>query len=67
MPLRFGLSYVCPCSHWNVDLNVDRVPSPRGGTSSWAGAAIPEMLRRELYRDVLVWNETQSCRREPSA
>jgi hypothetical protein len=38
---------------------LDAVPSPRTGTGSWAPTAIREMLRRDLYRGVFVWNKTQ--------
>jgi site-specific DNA recombinase len=40
-------------------LNADHVPSPRGGTGTWAGTAIRDMLRRSLYAGTLTWNRTQ--------
>jgi len=40
-------------------LNAERIPSPRGGTGTWAGTAIRDMLRRRLYAGVIVWNKSQ--------
>ena len=40
-------------------LNRDSVPAPRGGTSSWAPTAVREILRRDLYRGVVVWDRSQ--------
>jgi site-specific DNA recombinase len=42
------------------ELNARHVPSPRAGkkgTGSWSPNAIREMLRRETYRGMLVWNK----------
>jgi site-specific DNA recombinase len=39
-------------------LNKEHVASPRGGRG-WAVSGVREMLHRELYRGVLVWNRTQ--------
>jgi len=33
--------------------------SPRGGTGSWAGTAVREILRRPLYAGRIVWNKSQ--------
>ena len=44
-------------------LNVDGVPSPRGGTGSWAPTAVREIIRRELYTGVVVWNRSQKITR----
>ena len=30
-------------------LNAEHIPAPRGGTGTWAGTAIRDMLRRSLY------------------
>jgi len=38
-------------------LNAEHVPAPRG--QGWAGSGIREMLYRELYRGVVVWNRSQ--------
>jgi DNA invertase Pin-like site-specific DNA recombinase len=38
-------------------LNAEHVPAPRG--QGWAGSGIREMLHRELYRGVVVWNRSQ--------
>jgi site-specific DNA recombinase len=40
-------------------LNAEHVPAPRGGTGTWAGTAIRDMLRRSLYAGTLTWNRTQ--------
>jgi site-specific DNA recombinase len=45
-------------------LNADGVPAPC--TSGWAHTAIREMLRRELYAGVVVWNRTQKTVRAGS-
>jgi DNA invertase Pin-like site-specific DNA recombinase len=44
-------------------LNAEGHPSPRGGTGSWAGTAIRDMLRRPLYAGVVVWNKSQKITR----
>jgi len=44
-------------------LNVDGIPSPRGGTGSWAPTAVREIIRRELYVGVIVWNRSQKITR----
>ncbi len=38
-------------------LNAEHVPAPRG--QGWAGSGLREMLYRELYRGVVVWNRSQ--------
>ena len=43
-------------------LNADRVPAPRsqqGRPSAWAPTTIREVLYRDLYRGVIVWNKTR--------
>jgi DNA invertase Pin-like site-specific DNA recombinase len=45
-------------------LNAERVPAPRGGTGSWAGTAVREIIRRPLYAGVLTWNRTQKVTRK---
>ena len=44
-------------------LNAEAVPAPRGGSGSWAGTAIRDMLRRSLYAGVVVWNKSQKITR----
>src|SRR5437899_2367508 len=39
------------------DLNAKGVPSPRG--RRWKPSAIREILRRELYQGVVIWNKSQ--------
>ena len=41
-------------------LNCNHIPPPRGGRHGWAPSAIREILHRELYRGVSIWNQTQS-------
>jgi site-specific DNA recombinase len=43
-------------------LNEDRVPAPRaqqGRPCAWVGTTIREVLYRDLYRGVVVWNKTR--------
>ena len=40
-------------------LNARHVPPPRSGRHGWAPTAIREILKRELYRGVIVWNQSQ--------
>jgi site-specific DNA recombinase len=40
-------------------LNRERIAPPRGNHLGWAPTAIREILRRELYRGVIVWNRSQ--------
>jgi site-specific DNA recombinase len=44
-------------------LNAEHIPPPRGHTRGWAPTAIREILRRELYRGVVIWNRTQKVMR----
>ena len=44
-------------------LNAEQVPPPRGGRRGWAPSAIREMLRRELYHGVVLWNRIQTVQR----
>ena len=44
-------------------LNADAVPSPRGGSGTWAPTCVREMLRRSLYAGVCVWNKSQKITR----
>jgi DNA invertase Pin-like site-specific DNA recombinase len=42
-------------------LNADRCPAPRaqqGRPNAWTGSTVREVLQRELYRGVIVWNQT---------
>jgi DNA invertase Pin-like site-specific DNA recombinase len=40
-------------------LNAEQVPPPRGDAKGWAPEAIRDMLQREIYRGVVIWNRTQ--------
>src|SRR4030095_1801077 len=43
-------------------LNADRCPAPRaqqGRPNAWTGSTVREVLQRELYRGVIVWNQTR--------
>src|SRR5207249_3816494 len=44
-------------------LNRDGVSAPRAGTGSWAPTAVREIIRRELYAGVVVWNRSQKITR----
>ena len=44
-------------------LNAECIPAPRGGTGTWAGTAVRDMLRRRLYEGVVVWNKSQKVMR----
>jgi site-specific DNA recombinase len=48
-------------------LNAEFVPAPRGGTGTWAGTAIRDMLGRQLYAGVVVWNKSQKVMRRGTA
>jgi hypothetical protein len=39
------------------------VPAPRAGTGSWAPTAVREILRRDLYAGVVIWNRSQKITR----
>ena len=41
-------------------LNEDRIPLPHGGTRGWCPTAIRDILQRELYQGVVLWNRTQA-------
>jgi site-specific DNA recombinase len=44
-------------------LNADRIAPPRGDGNGWAPTAVRELLHRELYRGVIVWNRSQKIMR----
>jgi site-specific DNA recombinase len=44
-------------------LNADGAPPPRAGTGSWAPTAVREIIRRDLYAGVVVWNRSQKVTR----
>jgi site-specific DNA recombinase len=44
-------------------LNNERVSPPRHGVHGWAPSAIREMLHREMYSGVVLWNRSQSVQR----
>src|SRR5439155_22655014 len=44
------------------DLNARGLPSPRrskGGPRGWSPSTVRDVLHRDLYRGVIVWNRTQ--------
>jgi site-specific DNA recombinase len=49
----FGLTRIAKA------LNEDGIVPPRPGGSGWAPTALREILHRELYRGVIVWNRSQ--------
>jgi site-specific DNA recombinase len=44
-------------------LNADRITPPRRDGHGWAPTAVREILHRELYRGVIVWNRSQKVMR----
>jgi DNA invertase Pin-like site-specific DNA recombinase len=44
-------------------LNSERVPPPRHSLHGWAPSAIREMLHRQLYKGVALWNRSQAVQR----
>jgi site-specific DNA recombinase len=42
-------------------LNREHIAPPRGDRLGWAPTAIREILRRELYRGIVVWNRSQKA------
>ncbi len=44
-------------------LNEDRIPPPHGGNLGWCPTALRDILQRELYRGVVLWNRTQAVHR----
>jgi site-specific DNA recombinase len=44
-------------------LNAEHVAPPRQDTRGWAPTAVREILHRELYRGVIVWNRSQKTMR----
>ncbi|HEX3203774.1 MAG TPA: recombinase family protein [Nitrospiraceae bacterium] len=42
------------------NLNNDHIPPPRGDVRGWAPTSIREIIHRELYVGVVLWNRTQS-------
>jgi site-specific DNA recombinase len=48
-------------------LNNERIPAPRRSENGWAPSCIREMLHRELYKGIAIWNRTQSIQRRGTA
>ena len=44
-------------------LNEERIPPPHGGILGWCPTALRDILQRDLYRGVVVWNRTQVIQR----
>ena len=53
----FGLARIAK------SLNEDRTSPPHGGTLGWCPTAIREILQRDLYRGMVLWNRTQVIQR----
>jgi site-specific DNA recombinase len=53
----FGLSRIAKT------LNEDRIPPPHGGKIGWCPTAIRDILQRDLYRGIVLWNRTQTIQR----
>lgn len=41
-------------------LNEDRIPPPHGGNLGWCPTALRDILQRDLYRGIVLWNRTQT-------
>ncbi|HEV8620999.1 MAG TPA: recombinase family protein [Nitrospiraceae bacterium] len=44
-------------------LNEDRIPPPHGGNLGWCPTALRDILQRDLYRGIVLWNRTQAIQR----
>jgi site-specific DNA recombinase len=44
-------------------LNANHVVPPRGGAHGWAPSAIREIIRRQLYVGITLWNRTKSVQK----
>jgi hypothetical protein len=44
-------------------LNVEGVPPPTPRRTGWAPSCIREILLRQLYRGIIIWNKTQAIQR----
>jgi site-specific DNA recombinase len=53
----FGLTRIAKA------LNEDRIPPPHGGNLGWCPTALRDILQRDLYRGVVLWNRTQAIQR----
>jgi len=53
----FGLSRIAKT------LNEDRIPPPHGDKIGWCPTAIRDILQRDLYRGIVLWNRTQTIQR----
>lgn len=50
----FGLASIAKA------LNEDRVSPPHGGNLGWCPTALRDILQRDLYRGMVLWNRTQA-------
>jgi site-specific DNA recombinase len=50
----FGLARIAKA------LNEDRIPPPHGGNLGWCPTALRDILQRDLYRGIVLWNRTQT-------
>jgi site-specific DNA recombinase len=50
----FGLARIAKA------LNDDRIPPPHGGNLGWCPTALRDILHRDLYRGIVLWNRTQT-------
>lgn len=53
----FGLARIAKA------LNKDRIPPPHGGNLGWCPTALRDILQRDLYRGIVLWNRTQVIQR----
>lgn len=50
----FGLARIAKA------LNEDRISPPHGGNLGWCPTALRDILQRDLYRGIVLWNRTQT-------
>lgn len=53
----FGLARIAKA------LNEDRISPPHGGNLGWCPTALRDILQRDLYRGIVLWNRTQTIQR----
>lgn len=53
----FGLARIAKA------LNEERIVPPHGGNSGWCPTALRDILQRDLYRGIVLWNRTQVVQR----
>lgn len=64
-PIRANGFNLSACRHARIAkaLNEDRILPPHGGNLGWCPTALRDILQRDLYRGVVLWNRTQVIQR----